>query len=414
MANILVPKTGGRVRITGVSAPTAHTISITSELPWYASASTSGADKLVDLPANTYRERSFTLSASGITATDSSYEGTASIFSSWTVTQAGNSIDITSTSPIDATATTMSYTVTATNNCRVRLSGGQIPTFVQRDHSSGTSTGSFTISANTETYELYYTLDAWILENVSVEKVLSLTQAGAAPKYVTGVSISNVQQVTDIPATGGTATYQNFSYIVHLNYNDGTYDDITSTADMSQSTTVTASANTSTARRSVGVINIIATYYDGPNPFSSTAAAYVYQAGSSLLTPTITEISATVTNNPDPSVGGYITMNVHNNSSTAVDIEVQLTDNIGGDDAFSYNGLLAGESYSEDLDYSTNSSTVSITYYNIAGPTVNVSISYNGSTTSGYVVGGQDDTITLNNVSIGSGTCEITITNYNG
>lgn len=278
MANITVPKAGGRIKISGVSSPTAHTITV-GDLPSYATLSTSGNSKVITFAENTYTARTFTLTATGVTASDPSYQGTATITSSWTVTQAGNSINITSTTPIAATATTMSYTVTATNNCRVRLSGGQIPTFVQRDHSSGTSTGSFTISANTETYELYYTLDAWILENTSVEKVLSLTQAGAAPKYVTGITVSNVNQVTDIPYTGGTATYQNFSYTVTLHYNDGTTSDITSTADMSDSTTVSAGTTTNPNRHSVGVINITAVYYDGPNPFSSTVAAYCYQAG---------------------------------------------------------------------------------------------------------------------------------------
>lgn len=277
MANISVPKAGGSIRISGVSSPTAHTISV-GELPSYATASTEGNAKIITLPENTYVGRTFTLEATGVTASNPAYQGTATITSSWTVTQAGNSIDITSTSPIDATATTITYTVTASSACRVRLTGGQIPTFLQRDHNAGTSTDSFTIDANPETYEQYFTLDSWILENVSVEKFISITQGGAAQKYVTGVTVSNVQQITDIPATGGTATYQNFSYTVTLNYSDGSTDDITSTADMSESTTVTATATTASTRAVVGVINITAVYYDGPNPFSSTVAANVYQA----------------------------------------------------------------------------------------------------------------------------------------
>lgn len=280
MANITVPKSGGRIRVSGVSSPTAHTITI-GEIPSYATATTEGANYIITFPENTYTARTFTLYATGVTASDPAYQGTATITSSWTVTQNGNSINITSTSPIDATATTITYTVTASSACRVRLTGGQIATFLQRDHNAGTSTDSFTIPANEHTYEEYYTLDAWILENVSVEKFISVTQGGAAQKYITGVTVSNVQQVTDIPYTGGTATYQNFTYTVMLNYNDGTSDDITSTADMSQSTTVTATATTASTREVVGVINITATYYDGPNPFTSTVAANVYQAAAS-------------------------------------------------------------------------------------------------------------------------------------
>lgn len=276
MANISVPKSGGSIRISGVSSPTAHTITV-GELPSYATASTVGNAKIITLPENTYVGRTFTLEATGVTASDPAYQGTATITSSWTVTQAGNSISITSSTPIDATATTLNYTVVATSACRVRLTGSPLPSFIQNDHPAGQHNGSFTIPANTHSYAEYYSLNAWILENVSVSDIAQVEQA-AYQKYVVGVTVSNVQQITDIPATGGTATYQNFSYTVTLNYSDGTTDDITSTADMTESTTVTATATTASTREVVGVINITATYYDGPNPFTSTVTANVYQA----------------------------------------------------------------------------------------------------------------------------------------
>lgn len=228
---LTIPKAGGRIKISGVSAPTAHTISITSELPWYASGTTSGDTQLVDLPANTYRERSFTLSASGVTASNEQYDGTATVSSSWTVTQLGESISITSTTPIAATATSITYTVTSTTNCRVRLTGSPLATFLQRDHSSGTSTDSFTIPANENSYAEYFELNAWSLANVSVSAFTQVEQEGAEQKYVTGISITNVAQIQDIPATGGVATYQDFTYVVNLNYSDGTSDDITSIAE---------------------------------------------------------------------------------------------------------------------------------------------------------------------------------------
>lgn len=94
---------------------------------------------------------------------------------------------------------------------------------------------------------------------------------------LTGITLENVSWVTDVPYTGGVASYQNCAYRVIGHYENGGTNDLTNLADMSYSTTLNVPATTATTRQSVGVVNVIATYYDGPNPFTATVVVTAYQ-----------------------------------------------------------------------------------------------------------------------------------------
>ena len=95
-----------------------------------------------------------------------------------------DTISITSTSPIPATATSIAYTVTGTKPLRVEL----YPDHTINNHASGTSLGSFTIPANTAATAEYYSLVAWLLDDPSVSAATTITQDGVGV-YVTGISL---------------------------------------------------------------------------------------------------------------------------------------------------------------------------------------------------------------------------------
>lgn len=193
-----------------------------------------------------------------------------------------DTVSITAPSPIAATATTLTYSISASKDVSVEL----LPDHTVNRHNSGTTLGSFTIQANTATTANHYTLLASIVDNPSVTASTTVTQAGNV--RITGITLSSVW-ATDVPATGGTATYQNCNNVVTANYSDGTSADITSSADFSLSTSLNVSATTATTRESVGVISVIASYYDGPNPFTSTVVVTAYQeAAATPPTPTVT------------------------------------------------------------------------------------------------------------------------------
>ena len=195
---------------------------------------------------------------------------------------APDTISITSTSPIPATATSIAYTVTGNKPLKVEL----YPDLTINIHSSGTSLGSFTIPANTAATAEYYSLVAWLLDDPSVSATTSITQDGVGV-YVTGISLSSTW-ATDVPYTGGTATYQNCTNVVTAHYSDGTSADITSQASFTASTSLNVPATTSSTRDSVGVISVIASYYDGPNPFTSTVVVTAYQEANVPPIPTVT------------------------------------------------------------------------------------------------------------------------------
>lgn len=195
----------------------------------------------------------------------------------------GPSISISTSPTIDATATTISYSVSTndTGGCVVRLSSAAIPQDLTNTHPSGTSNGSFTIPANTAPALVYWGLYATTADGTNSDYA-SIEQAGAGGAYVTGISFSNFEWTTDVPASGGTASSANCSFSVVANLSDGTSTDITNSCDFSSSTTLVVPATTATTRQSVGVINVIAIYYDaGGNPFSTTQVPVVYQAAHS-------------------------------------------------------------------------------------------------------------------------------------
>ena len=236
-------------------------------------SSTITGTKSVAASTNTSRHTAGTLT---LTATYKGYQGTADV----TIYQAAApyNLSITAATPIDATSTTLSYTVVASEACRVKLVGSTLAQDLYNDHQAGTTNGSFTIPANTESYEQYFTLTTWLTAHTSVTAGTSVEQLGASGPTLTGITLDNVTWATDVPATGGTATYQNCTYTVTAHYSDNTTADITSQAIMSASTSLNVPSTTSTTRESVGTINVIAFYYDGPNPFSTTVVVTAYQA----------------------------------------------------------------------------------------------------------------------------------------
>lgn len=194
-----------------------------------------------------------------------------------------DTVSITAPSPIAATATSLSYSVSATKPVTVKI----LPQDTTNTHGTGTSLGSFSIPANTAATAEYYSLLAWLTDYPSITAATSVIQDGVSV-YVTGISLSSTW-ATDVPYTGGTATYQNCNNVVTAYYSDGTSADITSQASFTASTSLNVPATTSTTRDSVGVISVIASYYDGSNPFTSTVVVTAYQeAAGTPPTPTVT------------------------------------------------------------------------------------------------------------------------------
>ena len=191
-----------------------------------------------------------------------------------------DTVSITAPSPIAATATTLTYSVTASKDVSVEL----LPDHTINRHSAGTSLGSFTIPANTASTAQYYSVVASLVDDPTITDSASITQDGVSV-YVTGISLSSTW-ATDVPYTGGMATYQNCNNVVTAYYSDGTSADITSQASFTASTSLNVPSTTSTTRDSVGVISVIASYYDGPNPFTSTVVVTAYQEAYVPPTPT--------------------------------------------------------------------------------------------------------------------------------
>ena len=251
---------------------------------------------------------------------------------------APETVSITSTSPIPATSTTITFTVTATKPARVKISSSALPQDLTQDVGSGTTTGSFTIPANTHNYVEYFGLTAWIIDDTAISDYTSVEQLGAEGPTLTGITLDNVAWVTDVPASGGTATYQNCSYIVTAHYSDNTTQDVTNQAIMSGSTTLNVSSTTATTREEVGVINVIAFYYDGHNPFSATAVVRAYQAAY-VPVPTQTYVTYNAAGQLDQAeVGVSITINSYSGGTDT--------------DSFTMNGSM--ESEDGDIDVNLN------------------------------------------------------------
>lgn len=89
---------------------------------------------------------------------------------------------------------------------------------------------------------------------------------------LTAITLDNLTWVTDIPATGGTATSANCSFTVTGYYSDGTTGNVTSQATISGSLVV--ASTTSTTRDNVGTLTLTASY-DG---YTDSSSVSVYQA----------------------------------------------------------------------------------------------------------------------------------------
>lgn len=209
-----------------------------------------------------------------------------------------DTVSIKAPSPIAATATTLTYSVTASKDVSVEL----LPDHTVNRHSAGTTLGSFTIPANTASTAQYYSVVASLVDDPTITDSASITQDGVSV-YVTGISLSS-NWATDVPYTGGTATYQNCNNVVTAYYSDGTSADITSQASFTASTSLNVPSTTSTTRDSVGVISVIASYYDGPNPFTSTVVVTAYQEA--YVPPTPTGQTWTASNAGDYNIYGNL------------------------------------------------------------------------------------------------------------
>ena len=278
MPNLTIPRNGGSIRFDVTSQPSS-TITF-GTLP--SDCSVSGGT-YIKVPKNKVADRTFNTNITATTVNDANYYGNASVSCGWTVSQQGGNVEITSpaySAQIPATATSIQFTVTATSAGIIQISGGQIQYPVSMGIGSGTTTSSFQIPVNYESYVQYYGLSAWLTSNTAITDYVSVQQVGYSGPTLTGISLVNLTQISDIPASGGSADYHNFSYQVLAHYSDGitaTTIDVTSAATIS-SNTVTAASSTIETRHSVGTIWVEAEYYDGPNPFTAGAGAYVYQA----------------------------------------------------------------------------------------------------------------------------------------
>ena len=97
------------------------------------------------------------------------------------------------------------------------------------------------------------------------EPWLSLTEENNAinysktpPKVLTAITFENLTWVTDIPATGGTATKDNCSYTIMAKYIGSEPEDITSQATVKGELVV--AETTATTRQSVGTLTLTAEY----------------------------------------------------------------------------------------------------------------------------------------------------------
>lgn len=133
--------------------------------------------------------------------------------------------------------------------------------------------GTLTISASYDGYSASTDVDIY--------------QEGYAPTpTVTGVSFSSITWTIDVPASGGTASKENCTYIVTADYNNGNRVDIT-TLTPSEGLWVdgakTVSASTNTQRHSVGSLSLDITYFPeftATTPvFTATTAITAYQEG---------------------------------------------------------------------------------------------------------------------------------------
>ena len=101
--------------------------------------------------------------------------------------------------------------------------------------------------------------EGWVITDYTVE--------------LTGITLSNLTWINDIPASGGTADKNNCTYTVYANYSNGDYVDITSDATVNGSLVVTST--TATTRENVGTLTLTAVFLG----FTDSDSIDVYQEG---------------------------------------------------------------------------------------------------------------------------------------
>lgn len=186
-------------------------------------------------------------------------------------------VRIMSPTPIDATATSITYTVTADSAGTVKIDGGSLPGPIYNNFPAGSSTYTVTIPANVHSYIEYYGLEAKLNDYPSVTAYTSVEQV--PDRYLDHIDFVNLEWAVDVPASGGVATSANCTYSVYAYYSDGTSADITNscTIETYPETGVTVPPSQIEQRHTAGTISINAIYYDGPNPYTCGQALYIYQ-----------------------------------------------------------------------------------------------------------------------------------------
>ena len=108
-----------------------------------------------------------------------------------------------------------------------------------------------------------------------VEPWLSLTEENMTIGYskpkLTAITFDNITWVTDIPATGGTATKGNCKFKVYAKYDNGISVDISSDATVTGELIV--AETTATTRQSAGTLTLTASY----SGFTATGNVTAYQ-----------------------------------------------------------------------------------------------------------------------------------------
>ena len=117
------------------------------------------------------------------------------------------------------------------------------------------------------------------------EPWLSLTEENNAISYskiLTAITFNSITWVTDIPATGGTATKDNCTFKVYAKYDNGSFLDISSGVTVTGELAVPSS--TEGQRHEAGTLRLTASYGD----FTATGNVTVYQAAVDFSTKPLT------------------------------------------------------------------------------------------------------------------------------
>ena len=117
------------------------------------------------------------------------------------------------------------------------------------------------------------------------EPWLSLTEENMTigySKILTAITFNSITWVTDIPATGGTATKDNCTFKVYANYDNGSFLDISSDATVTG--TLVVPSSTEGQRHEYGQLTLTAKY----SGFTATGNVTVYQAAVDFSTKPLT------------------------------------------------------------------------------------------------------------------------------